>query len=162
MSVVAAVDRRSGTGSPGLSDECAARLVEVVPLVVRFIRARMRKRLPTLTIAQFRAMAFLDRRRDCSLGELADYLGVTRPTASALVERLVRRGLATRTTNMANRRRVMLRLTHSGIARFAVAKRAARRQTAGRLVDLSPITLKTILRSLTVLADAFTEGGALA
>jgi DNA-binding MarR family transcriptional regulator len=150
-----AVDRRSETGRLLLVDACAARLVEIAPLAVRFMRAQMRKRLPTLTMAQFRALAFLYRRRDCSVSVLADHLGVTLPTASALVARLVRRGLATRTTNMMNRRQAMLRLTHGGLARFEVAKSAARRQTARRLAGLSPLRLRALRDSLDALAGAF-------
>ena len=111
---------RSGTSAPvrltpsAAAGECAARLLDVAPLAMRFIRSQMRSRMPGLTMAQYRAMSYLYRNRGCTLRALADHLGVTPPTCSALVGRLVDRGIATRTTNLANRREVTLRLTPAG------------------------------------------------
>src|SRR6516225_6106417 len=104
--------------------ECAARLMDVAPLTMRFIRSQMRRQMPGLTMAQYRAMSFLYRHRGCTLRALADHLGVTPPTCSALVGRLVDRGIATRTTNVANRREVTLRLTSAGRTQFEGAKEA--------------------------------------
>jgi DNA-binding MarR family transcriptional regulator len=111
-----------------------------------------------LTLVQFRVMAFLYRQRDCSLSELAGHLGVTRSTASALIDRFVRRGWATRTINRNNRRQVMLRLTRRGAEQFEVAKRAARRDALRRLAALAPAQLETLAQCLDALANAFGDG----
>jgi DNA-binding MarR family transcriptional regulator len=139
----------------GTAGDCAARLVEVAPLAMRFIRAQMREQMPGLTIAQFRAMSFLYRQHGCTQHQLADHLGVTPPTCSALVGRLVDRGVATRTTNPANRREVALRLTPAGSAQFEAAKEAARRQTAGVLARLPDTALKRLAQGLDALAAVF-------
>ena len=69
------------------SQQCAARVMEAVPLVMRFIRADMRAINATdMSVPQFRTLAFLDRNPGASLSELAEHLGVTRATASANTE----------------------------------------------------------------------------
>jgi len=136
---------------------CAARLVEVAPLAMRFIRAQMRRQMPGLTIAQFRAMSFLYRGRGSTLHALADHLGVTPPTCSGLVDRLVSRGIVTRNPNLANRREVVLRLTRAGHTQFETAKDAARRKTASVLAALPEPTLRRLAHDLDALAAAFTE-----
>lgn len=136
---------------------CAARLVEVAPLVVRFIRVQMRRQMAGPTMAQFRAMAFLYRRSGCSLRVLAVHLGVTPPTCSALVDRLVRRGVVSRSPSKASRREVALRLTRRGRTQFEAAKDAARRQTAGVLAAVPDASLRRLTRDLDALAAVFTE-----
>jgi len=138
-----------------VADRCAVRMVDAVPLVLRVIRAEMRRRMPALTMAQFRTMAFLERQRGTSLSGLADHLGVTRPTASALVDRLVRGGLVARATNTENRRQVRLDLTRRGATQFEVAKRAARRHLSGRLAGAPLEQLKALQEGLALLAAAF-------
>ncbi|HXX37064.1 MAG TPA: MarR family transcriptional regulator [bacterium] len=135
---------------------CAARWVELAPLAARFIRAQMLERMPGLTIAQFRAMSFVYRLRGCSLRSLSEHLGVTPPTCSALVARLVARGVVTRTPNLANRREVVLRLTPAGKAQFEAAKDAARKRTAQVLAPLPDEVLRRLAQDLGELATAFT------
>jgi DNA-binding MarR family transcriptional regulator len=154
MAVSGAVSRRPSSAAAGA---CAARLVDAAPLVVRFIRAQMRRQMPGLTIAQFRTMAFLYRRSGSSLRALAVHLGVTPPTCSVLVDRLVRRGVVNRTPSRASRREVALRLTRRGRGQFEVAKEAARRQTAGVLAALPDAALRRLTHSLDALAAAFAE-----
>ncbi|SRR5579871_1573060 len=134
---------------------CAARLVEVAPLVVRFIRGQMRRQMPGLTMAQFRAMSYLYRRPGCSLRALAAHLGVTPPTCSALVARLVVRGVVTRAPNPASRREVALHLTPGGRAQFEAATEAARRRTARVLAELPSTTVRRLTQDLHELWAAF-------
>jgi len=139
--------------------ECASRLVEVAPLVFRFIRAEMRTQMPGLTMPQFRSLAFIYRRGGCSLSEVAEHLGVTLPTASSLVDRLVRSGLVTRDPSARSRRQVALQLTREGVARFERAKDAARRRTEQRLSALPERALQALRLGLEILAAAFSEKG---
>ena len=108
-------------------------------------------------MVQFRTMAFLYRRSGCSLRALAVHLGVTPPTCSALVDRLVHRGVVSRTPSEASRREIALRLTRRGRAQFEIAKEAARRRTAGVLAVLPDAALRRLTHSLDDLAAAFTE-----
>ncbi len=113
--------------------------------------------MPGLTIAQFRTMSFLYRRSGCSLRALAVHLGVTPPTCSVLVDRLVRRGVVSRTPSRASRREIALRLTRRGRTQFEVAKEAARRQTAGVLAGLRDPALRRLTHSLDALAVVFAD-----
>jgi DNA-binding MarR family transcriptional regulator len=90
----------------------------VVPAVTRFLRAGIRCHgKPHLSLSQLRVLYFLRRRSQASLSEVADYLDVTRPTMSAMVERLVQRGLVNRISDPAERRRIILTLTPTGVRR---------------------------------------------
>jgi len=64
-----------------------------------------------LSVPQVRTMIYLKHHRGASLAALAEHLGNSSPTASALVERLVRRGLVHRAPDPRERRRVVLELT---------------------------------------------------
>ena len=87
-------------------DLCAWEVMETVPLVMRFIRAEMRQQgKPVLSVSQFRTLVFLNLSPGAPLCEVADYVGVTRPTASALVDRLVRDGLVDRVQHPRQRER---------------------------------------------------------
>lgn len=67
-----------------------------------------------LSVAQFRVLLFISRRNGCSLAELKDYLGVSAPSASRMVEALRERGLVMREEDRDDRRRVRLTLTDAG------------------------------------------------
>jgi DNA-binding MarR family transcriptional regulator len=83
-------ERAASAGRAALAKECAARLVDVAPLVVRRVRARMRREMPDLTMPQFRALVYIECHRGCALRTLAGHLGIAPATSSALVDRLVR------------------------------------------------------------------------
>lgn len=67
-----------------------------------------------LTIAQVKVLVALSEGESAAIGRLADRLGVGQPTASHLVERLVRAGLAGRAEDPEDRRRTLTRLTPLG------------------------------------------------
>jgi DNA-binding MarR family transcriptional regulator len=129
-----------------LADECAARLVDAAPLIMRRVRARMRHEMPDLTMPQFRSLVYIEVHRGCALRALADHLGITPATSSALVDRLVQRGWVTRATDAANRRQVRLSLTARGEARLGAARAAARREIAQAIAD-APVAVLLAARS---------------
>ena len=58
--------------------DCAAELLEVVPLMMRVIRAKVRAHSsPELSVPQFRALAFLGRNEGAMLGDVATFLVLT-------------------------------------------------------------------------------------
>ncbi len=59
------------------SAECASKVMDTVPLLMRFIRSDMRSHsAATLSIPQLRSLAFLNRNPGASLSDLAEHLGV--------------------------------------------------------------------------------------
>jgi DNA-binding MarR family transcriptional regulator len=143
LTVMASVttDRRRA-----LAAECAARLVDVAPLIMRRVRARMRREMPGLTMPQFRSLVYIDVHHGCALRALAEHLGITPATSSALVDRLVRRGWVSRVTDAANRRQVRLTLTSRGEARLGAARAAARREVAFAIAE-APVPVLLAARS---------------
>ncbi len=71
-----------------------------------------------LTLPQYRVLVFLSV-RERPAAHVAALLGVTPPTVTSVVDGLVARGLVSRTTDPADRRRVVLRITDDGAAAMA-------------------------------------------
>ncbi len=136
---------------------CAERLLEVTHLSLRLIRHTGMGRLRGLTVVQFRSMAFAHHRRGCTVSELAGHLGIARPTASSLADRLVRQGLMTRRADPGDRRQVTLALTAVGARRVDAARHEIRRVLAGVLAPLPPSSLLAIGTGLELLAGQLAE-----
>jgi DNA-binding MarR family transcriptional regulator len=139
-----------------LAEQCAQAVMETLPQVVRAIRGEMRRQgAPFLSLPQLRTLAYLHRNPGSCLLHLANHLGVTRPTASTIVERLVRRGMVTRTDNPQERRRVALTLTPVGASHFRRARQSTQAWMATTLSRLSPARLRRIMQGVTLLREPF-------
>ncbi len=147
------------------ADLCARRIQEVVPRAMRLLRREMRAVAgPGLSVPQFRVLAFLGRNPGPSLSAVADHVGVAKPTASVMVDRLVQRGLVTRSGNPDERRRVVLALTPAGAALLERARTRTRERVVERLGTLRRSELATLAGGLALLDRALgtetTAGGA--
>jgi DNA-binding MarR family transcriptional regulator len=137
---------------------CAQEAMETVPLVMRFIRQEMRsRRAPSLSVPQFRVLTFLSHVPGAPLARVTEHLGVSRSTASAIVDRLVRRKLVNRTEDPRERRCVVLTLTPAGAQHLQQARDATRTRLAQALSDLSAAELQQVSEGLTRLGHAFKE-----
>jgi|GEM_PF-511072 DNA-binding MarR family transcriptional regulator len=93
---------------------------EIVGLFVAIGRTLQRRGVPAwlqqldLTIAQLRVLFWLAHEGPVTIGRLAELLGVGQPTASHLVDRLVRAQLVARTEDPHDRRYTLARLTERG------------------------------------------------
>jgi DNA-binding MarR family transcriptional regulator len=150
------VARRVTAQPANLAQECAHAVMQTVPVVMRAIRTEMRRNgAPLLSIPQVRTLAYLHGSPGSCLFHLAEHLGVTRPTASTIVERLVRRGMVSRAEDPRERRRVVLHLTPLGLQHFQHTRRATQKWMATVLSRLSAVELQRIKRGVTVLAAPF-------
>ncbi|WP_432812425.1 MarR family winged helix-turn-helix transcriptional regulator [Pantanalinema sp. GBBB05] len=142
-----------------MSDNCAARVMEAVPMIMRFIRADMRARgtYEELSVPQFRTLAFLDRNPGASLSELAEHLGVTRATASANTERLVQRQFIDRCDHPEERRRVVLKLTETGKEHLQTNRAQTRKYIANLLGSLTDDEINQIEQGMTLLKQVFEQ-----
>ncbi len=137
---------------------CARTVVETVPMVMRFIRSEMRRqRASVLSVPQLRVLAFLDRNPGACLFHVADHLGVTRPTASVIVDRLVRRGLLLRAEDPRERRRIALTLTPKGARLLEQARVATRSWMADLLAPLPRPMLRRIEEGISLLGSALKQ-----
>jgi DNA-binding MarR family transcriptional regulator len=141
---------------PITSEQCATELMEAIHPIVQFIRTEMRsQRESSLSVPQFRLLAFLSRHPEASLSEVAEHLGVTRATASAMTERLVQHGLVDRADHPQERRHIMLKLTESGIIRLDQMRDSTRRKVAHVLGELTAEELTKASAVLTLLGQVF-------
>lgn len=90
-----------------------------------------------LTMGQLKALFAL---ADAALtvGQLADRMGLSKPTVSLLVDRLVHLDLVTRTEDPEDRRRTYVRLTAAGRDRVALLRQGGEdrwRSLLGQLAD---------------------------
>lgn len=146
------------------SEQCARRLLEVVPRAMRLLREEMRAEAgDALSVPQFRALAFLDRTPGASLTAVARFLGVADATASTMVERLVRRRLVQRDGDPTERRRIVLALTAPGATLLERARARARARVTERLRTLGDAELSQVASGLELLDRALgappSEGG---
>ena len=140
------------------ADEAACEVLEVVPLIMRLMRAEMREhRAAGLSVPQFRALAYLNRSAGASLSELADYIGLSLPSMSKLVDGLVGRRLVTRDIHPVDRRRVNLVLTEQGQAAFQSAYASAQVHLAARLALLSEAERTTVVQAMRALRPLFAQ-----
>jgi DNA-binding MarR family transcriptional regulator len=138
------------------AEECAQAVMETVPKVMRAIREEMRRQgAPLLSIPQLRTLAYLHRRPGSCLFHVAEHLGVTRPTASAIVERLVQRGLVTRTDDPRERRRVILRPTPLGTRLYQRVRQSTQKWMVTALSQVSSERLRQITQGVSLLAEPF-------
>jgi DNA-binding MarR family transcriptional regulator len=138
------------------ADTCAKELLDVVPSVMRFIRAEMRShRAPGLSIPQFRALVHIHRHADVSLTGVAEHLGLTPATTSSLVDGLARRSLLLRSASREDRRKVILALTPSGRKAMEATLQETQRSLAGLVEGLAPAELANVAGAMATLRRAF-------
>ena len=148
------------TISKSTPTDCSAKLVEVVPILIRKIRGEMRRStLSGLSHSHLRTLSFLKSHPRASLSELAVFLGLTLPSTSKLIQNLVTLKVVTR-RRATDRRRVCLSLTNLGIAAYHEAQLKTQNQLAKNLNSLTPKELATISEALTILYTAFSESTA--
>ena len=139
--------------------QCAAALIDVVPLIMRAIREEMRKHRATdLSVPQFRVLMFLNRRQEATLSQVAEHLGVTLPSASRMVDGLADRGLLTRRISPSDRRYVALAVTGRGRSRVESADRATQLRLAEMLGTLPADERLAVVQVMDVLRPIFTPG----
>ncbi len=112
-----------------------------------------------LTLGQIRTVMFLQKEKTSTVGCVAVCLGIGEPTASQLVDRLVRAGLAQRTEDPADRRRSLLSLSPKGkklVEERLYAHRERLRVLFERMKDKDLASLCTGLRAILDAMDAKT------
>ena len=136
--------------------DCADAVLEVMPAVMDALRAAMRQQVgDPLSVPQFRCLSFIARHPGSSVSAVAAFLGVTLPTASAMVDRLAKAGAVAPSVAAADRRRTELQATESGLAQVRQIQGGARDEFARALATRSPQELQQLHAGLGVLRRAF-------
>jgi DNA-binding MarR family transcriptional regulator len=105
-------------------------------------------------LQQIKTLGYLYRHGPCPVGEIAAMLGVSMPTASQLVDRLVEEGAVERAVNPNDRRQVLLDLAPQARAVGAEIHAMRRAQVRSALDQLPPEERPIFVRSLQALAAA--------
>lgn len=133
-------------------ERLAKGLLDVVPLIMRSIRAEMRAhRDAELSVPQFRVLNHVRLQGSVSLSELADHMGLTMPSTSTMIDVMVGRGLVDRRVNDSDRRKVAIEVTAKGSEAWASAWKATCESLLvrlGRLSESERRELETGLESL--------------
>ena len=142
----------------GTLDECAREVLDVVPLAMRAIRKQLRKHgTHLLSVPQFRTLSFISRNKGASLSEVADHIGLTLPSMSALVDGLVTRNFVIRRTHQDDRRRMNLTLTERGETTLQSARKATQEYLKERVSRLSEAERGAVVRGMRILRQVFLE-----
>jgi DNA-binding MarR family transcriptional regulator len=142
-------------------EQTAQSVLEVTPIVIRVIRAQMRgSRAPVLTVPQFRALLFVDNNTGASLSQVAEHVGLTLPSTSALVTGLVQRRYLNRHVHPDDRRRMTLALTAGGRQMLQTARQNTQAYLARQLAGVSEAERETVLCAMAVLKHIFANAQA--
>jgi DNA-binding MarR family transcriptional regulator len=137
----------------------AGAVVETGLAVSRLVRAQLRSRRPGgLTLPELRALAFVNADPACNPSQLAEYLMLTRPAVTRLLDGLVGRKLVSRRPDPGDRRRLRLALTRAGRAHLETVYATARSVVAERLGALSPADRRAVERAMRLLLPVVTPG----
>jgi DNA-binding MarR family transcriptional regulator len=117
--------------------EVAAKVLATLPLLLKEIRANMSvDERAGLTMPQFRCLAALASGPK-SNKEIAQIIGCNVATMSRMIQKLVDRGLLEKTTRVADRREVRVRLARKGQTAMANSEEKVRLHLASILTGLN-------------------------
>jgi DNA-binding MarR family transcriptional regulator len=137
-------------------DDLTREFMEVVPLLMRQVRSEFRShRTPDLSVPQFRALVFVNRNAGTALSPLAEHLGLTLPSTSKMVDRLVLLNYLNRQSSKNDRRKITLEITSLGVSVLDTSYRATQNQLQSLFEKLNIQEQENILSSLQLLRILF-------
>ncbi len=110
-----------------------------------------------VTLTQYRSLVVLASRGPQSVAALAEAVAVTPPTASRLLERLVRKRLVWRRADRHDRRQVRVALTETGRRLIDTVTQRRRDQIAELLTNIPPEAQRSVVAGLRELATSAGE-----
>lgn len=110
-----------------------------------------------VTLTQYRSLVVLASRGPQGVAALAEAVAVTPPTASRLVDRLVKKGLVRRRTDRQDRRQVRIALTETGRHLVDAVSARRRQEIAALLATIAPETQRSVVDVLSQLAEVAGE-----
>jgi DNA-binding MarR family transcriptional regulator len=110
-----------------------------------------------VTLTQYRSLVVLASRGPQGVAALAEAVAVTPPTASRLVDRLVRKGLVRRRTDRHDRRQVRIALSDAGRELIDAVSARRRLEIAALLAAIPPETQRSVATALAQLTESAGE-----
>lgn len=136
-----------------MSESAAVRaLMEVSPALSRFIEVQLETRPQPVSMLRYRILRRLAQEQ-CRNSELAARVRVSSPTASAVIDSLVKSGWVQRRVDARDRRAVVLALTVDGRRELKRAERALERELTKLVAELDPNDAQRLHDGLMALMD---------
>jgi len=95
-----------------------------------------------LSVAQLNAITIVSKQGPLSMGTLAEQLGITAPSASAMVDRLVEKGILLREHSSEDRRKVEVRISPEAVKQIAAVEESLFKLFHGLVEKLGPETTR--------------------
>ena len=108
-----------------------------------------------LSLPQYTLLAVLGEQGECTMGQLAEPLGITMGAVTSLVDRLIHLGYAARERSTEDRRVVKVRLTPEGRDMLQAVIDRGRKFVVALLKDIKPRDRRTFVRVQQKMVDAF-------
>lgn len=135
------------------------RMIDLLPQLTRGFARREHNYLSRgeITLPQLWALEFLSREHECPMHGLATFLGISRPAATGLIDRLIGQGLARRRGDPRDRRIVRVTLSPKGRRILTSIWEQKRRMIVDVFGQISPSEraqyLATLERVVTILGE---------
>ncbi len=140
------------------STNCSREILESIPVVMHYLRRGIRRELgDKASVPQIRALSFIRRNPASTLTTVSEYLAVSNATTSSIVDRLVKKGLVTRSEDPKERRCLQLSLTQKGQDEYRVVEQVAIAELTRVLMRLPDDEVKQIQNGLRLLKEALAE-----
>lgn len=132
--------------------EVAAAMARLIPQIVRGVSADFFVRRE-VTQTQFLALLTVQAIGPCAMGRLSSQMKIRMPTATGIVDRLVRDGFVRRTPCPEDRRQVTVELTAKGKSFIRQFQNLIRRRWEDVLRMLRPAELEAFFQVVTKLRE---------
>lgn len=133
----------------------AKMILDIIPPLMRHIRNEMRYLTKSeLTVPQFRVLARLSR-STATNRDLAEWVGVSAPTMTRMVDVLVKKNFVKRDSKNGDRRQLDLTLTDKGLLTFRELRSSVQMKLAEKISNLTHERKKHLTDGLWVLRDTF-------
>ena len=145
--------------SSTVHDPLVERTTDLLRKVSRLMRAGSQEDWVSLSLtrAQLRVLMLLHQDGPAAVGQVANHIGVTLPSVTATVDRLVSQGLVSRQDDPNDRRRVINHLTPAGTTLIERLQEGRRARLVVALERLNDEDLRDLTRTLTVLERTLLE-----
>ena len=140
-------------------DDLVEQAIELLPEIGKslYFAIARHPRAQGISLGQLKALGFLFHHAPCAVRDVADGLGISMPSASETIDRLVELGLAERATDPIDRRRAVVVLTPEAHRLGAEVREVRRRQVRAALERLAAAERPVFLRALQALVDVLRE-----
>ena len=137
-------------------DTITAEILKVVPSMMRAIKKKWKNgQISGVTNSQFHLLMFIQNSPGTSLQDVAQYLGLTSPSASATVDELVSKQFVLREPSIEDRRKITLTLTGNGQKALQEISEHSQRDLAQYLTSLTAEERSVVFQAFQLLEPLF-------